>query len=99
ELRRMQEQMQKLQRQLEASQKNLAPPSTKTSSAGSSTCPKPGISKPTPTQPPASKLSQARPKQQAGKRVVHQLTLWYGMIMHQKTFLKQHFRAGFRDFL
>ncbi|MED6251808.1 hypothetical protein ATANTOWER_003249 [Ataeniobius toweri] len=65
ELRRMQEQMQKLQRQLEASQKNVAPPSTKTSSAGSSTCPKPGISKPTPTQPPASKLSQARPKQQA----------------------------------
>ncbi|KAM4712199.1 protein MCM10 homolog [Anableps anableps] len=53
ELRRMQEQMQKLQQQLEARQKSSAPPS-----AGSFSSPKPGMSKPTPTQHPASKPSQ-----------------------------------------
>ncbi|KAM4523219.1 protein MCM10 homolog isoform 2-T2 [Fundulus diaphanus] len=65
ELRRMQEQMQKLQQRLEASQKSSAPPPANRSPAGSAACPKPGRSKATPSQPPASKQSQAKPKPQA----------------------------------
>ncbi|KAM9328370.1 uncharacterized protein KZ484_019713 [Pholidichthys leucotaenia] len=56
ELRRMEEQVLKLQQQLEASQEGSAPPERPGTAAGSSTSPTPA-----PSQRPVSKLSRAKP--------------------------------------
>uniref|UniRef100_A0A8C2ZM86 Protein MCM10 homolog n=1 Tax=Cyclopterus lumpus TaxID=8103 RepID=A0A8C2ZM86_CYCLU len=61
ELRRMQEQMQRLQQQLEASQKVSPSSSAPVLTARSSADPKPMTPKPKPARPPTSKLTPAKP--------------------------------------
>lgn len=82
----MREQMQRLQQQLEASQKVCTPSSTPVRTAVSSAGPKHMTPKPTPPQQLTSKVTQAKPaattqkiKTEAGKQVV---VYWKLLLFH-----------------